>query len=102
VRNLGEDKGSRSRTSHRDAVVNAAVRSGEGRPSAGGSSAPAGARGAERAGLRTGDDVVHEVFGEGIVIDMIGEGEHAEALIRFRDVGEKRLLLSWAPVRKVG
>jgi DNA helicase-2/ATP-dependent DNA helicase PcrA len=65
-------------------------------------SAPAGARGAEGLGLRVGDDVGHETFGEGVIIDVIGEGDRAEAVIRFRDVGEKRLLLAWAPLQKLG
>ena len=61
-----------------------------------------GARGAESLGLRIGDDVGHETFGEGVIIDVIGDGDRAEALIRFRDVGEKRLLLAWAPLQKLG
>ena len=66
------------------------------------SDAPAGARGAERIGLNTGDDVTHERFGEGVIIDIIGHGDKAEAVVRFRDVGEKRLLLAWAPLQKLG
>jgi DNA helicase-2/ATP-dependent DNA helicase PcrA len=60
-----------------------------------------GARGAESLGLKIGDDVVHEIFGEGVILDIEGSGDHAEAIIRFRDVGEKRLLLTWAPLRKL-
>ena len=63
--------------------------------------AAGGARGAEQLGLRIGDDVGHEKFGEGVIIDVIGEGDKAEAIIRFRDVGEKRLLLAWAPLQKL-
>ncbi len=57
--------------------------------------------GAESAGLRIGDDVVHATFGEGVVLDIEGSGDKAEATIRFADVGEKRLLLSWSPLQKV-
>ena len=54
---------------------------------------PTGARGAEQLGLRVGDDVRHEKFGEGVIVDIEGTGDKAEAIVRFRDVGEKRLLL---------
>ena len=79
---------------HREAVVAAALRRED--------ASPAGARGAEGLGLRIGDDVIHEKFGEGVIIDMIGNGDKAEARVRFRDgVGEKTLLLSWAPLSRV-
>jgi DNA helicase-2/ATP-dependent DNA helicase PcrA len=57
--------------------------------------------GAEALGLRVGDDVRHNKWGEGVVLDIAGSGEKAEAVIRFPEVGEKRLLLSWAPLEKV-
>jgi DNA helicase II / ATP-dependent DNA helicase PcrA len=57
--------------------------------------------GAESLGLKIGDDVRHNVFGEGVILDMSGSGDKTEALVRFRDVGEKRLLLSWAPLSKL-
>jgi DNA helicase II / ATP-dependent DNA helicase PcrA len=57
--------------------------------------------GAESLGLKIGDDVRHNVFGEGVILDMGGSGDKTEALVRFRDVGEKRLLLSWAPLQKL-
>jgi DNA helicase-2/ATP-dependent DNA helicase PcrA len=61
-----------------------------------------GAAGAEKLGLKVGDDVAHEKFGEGVIIGIEGEGDKAEALVRFRDAGEKRLLLSWAPLKRLG
>ena len=61
---------------------------------------PSGARGAEGIGLRIGDDVTHDKFGEGVILELIGDGDKAEAVVHFRDVGEKRLLLAWAPLAK--
>lgn len=52
-------------------------------------------------GLRVGDDVIHPTFGAGIIIDIRGQNEKAEASIRFSDVGTKHLSLSWAPLKKV-
>jgi DNA helicase II / ATP-dependent DNA helicase PcrA len=47
-----------------------------------------------------GDDVVHPVFGEGVIIDLDGAGEKAEATVRFVDKGTKVLALAWAPLTK--
>jgi DNA helicase-2/ATP-dependent DNA helicase PcrA len=52
-------------------------------------------------GLRVGDDVIHPTFGEGIIIDIRGQHEKAEATVRFGGVGTKHLSLSWAPLKKV-
>jgi DNA helicase-2/ATP-dependent DNA helicase PcrA len=60
-----------------------------------------GPTGADGIGLKAGDDVRHARWGEGVILDVIGSGEKAEAVIRFPSVGEKRLLLSWAPLEKV-
>jgi DNA helicase-2/ATP-dependent DNA helicase PcrA len=57
--------------------------------------------GAEALGLRVGDDVVHAKWGEGVILDIEGVGDKAEATVHFAEVGEKRLLLSWAPLQKV-
>jgi len=56
----------------------------------------------ENHGLRIGDEIVHPTFGEGIIINIRGQGEKAEAAIRFRLVGEKHLSLAWAPLKKSG
>ena len=98
----------------RDALVKAALRrsGGFGMATGGGrydapqpaSVAPVaaqGARGAEQMGLRVGDDVRHEKFGEGVILGMAGEGDKAEAKVRFRDAGEKTLLLAWAPLTRL-
>jgi DNA helicase-2/ATP-dependent DNA helicase PcrA len=76
---------------HRDAVVGAAMRSGEHSTSSG----------ASALGLKIGDDVSHETFGEGVIIDLEGAGDKTEAVVNFREAGEKRLLLAWAPLRKL-
>ncbi|MGI8984790.1 MAG: DNA helicase PcrA [Acidimicrobiales bacterium] len=61
---------------------------------------PVRSTGAERLGIRVGDDVVHGKFGEGVVLEMIGGGDAAEVIVRFPGVGEKRLLLAWSPIKK--
>ena len=77
-------------------------------PTASGSSRPPCAAGrrapapsdAHDLGLRIGDDVEHPAFGEGVIIDLRGQGESAEATVNFRGVGTKHLSLAWAPLRK--
>ena len=77
---------------HRERVVEAALRAGRQQPQ------PSGAEGL---GLRVGDDVSHPTFGEGVIVEVRGEGDRAEASIRFREVGTKHLSLAWAPLTKL-
>jgi DNA helicase-2/ATP-dependent DNA helicase PcrA len=63
--------------------------------------APPSQSGAHQLGISVGDDVTHSSWGEGVVLHMEGQGEKTEAVVRFPTVGEKRLLLSWAPIEKV-
>jgi DNA helicase II / ATP-dependent DNA helicase PcrA len=56
--------------------------------------------GAAALGLKVGDDVRHTKWGEGVILDIEGSGDKAEAVIRFPSVGEKRLLLAWAPLER--
>jgi DNA helicase-2/ATP-dependent DNA helicase PcrA len=105
---VGAPRGRRGAGGHRDAVVSAAMRRSRELVGGGDASsmphppvAQTGARGAEQLGLRVGDDVAHEKFGEGVILDIIGSGDKAEAVVRFRDAGEKRLLLQWAPLTRV-
>ena len=51
--------------------------------------------------LIVGDRVSHDTFGLGSVTAVIGEGDRAEATINFGSLGEKRLLLRYAPVEKL-
>jgi DNA helicase-2/ATP-dependent DNA helicase PcrA len=77
----------------RDRIVDRAMRPGPSAP-------PVRGSGGERLGLRVGDDVVHAKWGEGVVLDITGEGDKAEAMVRFPSVGEKQLLLAWAPLKR--
>ena len=54
------------------------------------------------AAVRPGDTVRHEKWGEGVVLEVMGEGDDREAMVRFDGGEEKRLLLAWAPIQKVG
>ncbi|MFP5375678.1 MAG: DNA helicase PcrA [Acidimicrobiia bacterium] len=78
--------------SHRREVVEAAVR--------GGAAPPVRTTGAEALELRAGEDVVHAKWGEGVVLEVIGGGDKAEAVVRFPGLGEKRLLLAWSPLKR--
>jgi DNA helicase-2/ATP-dependent DNA helicase PcrA len=77
----------------RERIVDAAITAGR-RP------APA-SPGAETMGLRTGDDVRHAKFGDGVILMIEGDGDKAEAVVRFPDAGEKRLLLAWSPLQRL-
>jgi len=67
----------------------------------GAGSSPGPSRGgAHELGLDVGERVVHGAWGEGIVESVSGEGDRSEAVVRFPSVGEKRLLLAWAPLER--
>ncbi|MGY9072158.1 MAG: DNA helicase PcrA [Acidimicrobiales bacterium] len=85
-----EDRRAQRREKARDRVVERAMDSGVLEEP--GSAAPS---------VKPGDDVKHAKWGEGVVLDVMGEGDKAEVRIRFPDVGEKNLLLSWAPIEKI-
>jgi DNA helicase II / ATP-dependent DNA helicase PcrA len=76
----------------RESIIEAALR--------GGKAPPVHGRGAEGLGLQAGDDVVHAKWGEGVVLQVSGEGERSEAVVNFPSVGEKRLALSMAPLKR--
>jgi len=56
--------------------------------------------GAHEIGLQVGEDVVHRAWGDGVVLAIDGDGDRAEAVVRFASKGEKRLLLAWAPLAR--
>ncbi len=74
-----------------------------GSPTAGASTVPSPppGSGAHLAGITAGDDVVHDSWGDGVVLSVEGSGDQAEAVVHFASVGEKRLLLAWAPLEKL-
>ena len=49
--------------------------------------------------LTPGQFIEHERFGVGEVIRVEGAGENTKALIRFKNAGEKQLLLKFARFR---
>jgi DNA helicase-2/ATP-dependent DNA helicase PcrA len=50
--------------------------------------------------IASGDRVRHAHWGDGTVVEVIGDGDGAEAIVAFQGKGEKRLLLAWAPLEK--
>ena len=56
--------------------------------------------GAHELGLQVGEDVVHRAWGAGVVLAIDGDGDRAEAVVRFASKGEKRLLLAWTPLAR--
>ena len=78
---------------HRERVVDAALAAGRRHEPAPSNS--------QELGLRTGDDVEHPAFGEGVIIEIRGQGDKAEATIRFREAGTKHLSLAWAPLKRL-
>ncbi len=86
----GSSGGTSTWDSHREDRIDAALKAKAPEPS-----------GADGIGLKLGDDVRHKKWGEGIIVDVEGAGDKAEATVRFGSVGDKRLLLAWAPLEKV-
>jgi len=50
--------------------------------------------------IKEGDTVYHDKWGEGVVVSMSGAGQRAEATIAFGEVGEKRVMLAYAPLAR--
>ncbi len=52
--------------------------------------------------LRVGDRVSHKVFGEGLVLEMSGEGDRQNVLVSFSsDRSQRRLMTRYANLTKV-
>ena len=91
-RDINADLQRERESAHRERVVDAALRAGT-------KNTPQPAN-SQELGLRVGDDVEHPAFGEGVIIDITGEGDKAEATVNFAGVGSKHLALAWAPLKK--
>lgn len=52
--------------------------------------------------ISMGDKVRHSHWGDGVVREIVGSGDRAEAVVVFKEHGAKRLLLAWAPLEKLG
>jgi DNA helicase II / ATP-dependent DNA helicase PcrA len=52
--------------------------------------------------VSAGDTVVHDRYGEGVVLTVSGAGHDAEVVVMFEEEGEKHLLLAYAPLKRVG
>jgi DNA helicase-2/ATP-dependent DNA helicase PcrA len=81
---------SERRQANRERMVDQAI-------SAGRQAAAASPSGAQ---FKVGDDVMHGKWGEGVVLDLRGSGDKTEITIHFPTVGQKVLLLAWAPLKK--
>lgn len=78
---------------HRERVVDAAMAHRHAAPQR---------SGADVIGLRVGDDVEHPSFGDGIIVEIRGDGDHAIATVRFAGSVTKHLSLAWAPLSRRG
>jgi DNA helicase-2/ATP-dependent DNA helicase PcrA len=78
------------RNANRERMVDAALEAGR----------SAAASGPHESGFKIGDDILHGKWGEGVVMDLRGSGDKTEITIHFPTVGQKVLLLAWAPLKK--
>ncbi|NND40343.1 MAG: ATP-binding domain-containing protein, partial [Pseudomonadales bacterium] len=57
--------------------------------------------GADDTGLQLGQRVWHEVFGEGVVLGLEGQGSHARVQVNFDDEGSKWLVAAYANLQGI-
>ncbi len=94
----GRSDGGASITAGRDRIVDAALRAGRSTTAGPGGVGPSGGGGMA---VTVGDDVRHAKWGDGVILAVEGQGEKTEVMVHFASVGDKRLLLSWAPLEKL-
>jgi hypothetical protein len=64
--------------------------------------APGGVRGVDPGAFRVGQEVEHDRWGRGVILEIVRSAVGLEATINFPDAGgEKRLDLTLAPLRPV-
>jgi DNA helicase-2/ATP-dependent DNA helicase PcrA len=51
--------------------------------------------------VQPGETVMHDRWGEGVVLSVTGTGTDARATVAFEEVGEKHLMLAFAPLKKL-
>jgi DNA helicase-2/ATP-dependent DNA helicase PcrA len=76
------------------------MQAGDAQPGRTGTGGNAGRPERQPVDVSAGDTVVHDKWGEGVVLSVSGAGDRTEATISFGDVGEKRILLAYAPLAK--
>lgn len=84
-----------------DGFVGRATEFTEGRAFGTGAAPPVRSTGAEKLGLAVGERVVHDRFGEGVVVRVDGEGSHVRAAVNFDEHGVKHLVLAMTPLQRV-
>jgi len=52
-------------------------------------------------GMQLGQRVRHEAFGEGVVLNMEGQGQHARVQVNFEGIGSKWLVMAYANLQQV-
>jgi DNA helicase-2/ATP-dependent DNA helicase PcrA len=62
--------------------------------SAAASSAPSAS--SATAPIHAGQSILHERFGRGVIVNVVGVGENMKATVRFENAGEKQLLMKFA------
>ena len=56
----------------------------------------------ESGALAPGMTVEHHLFGEGKVLSMEGNGAQTKAVVFFKDAGQKKLILRFARLKRIG
>ena len=62
---------------------------------------PSTSWGIETSSFSEGDTVLHERFGNGVIITIDGQPPNTTALVEFENYGRKKLLLRFAKLRKI-